>query len=235
MNKINGVVVTVGLMLASVISWAAKGGDPVISKVMVDQLEIRDDSGESTTVLEGQTWIGKDLNKLWIKLDSDYESSDEYESEVQLLYSKAVAPYWDLQMGLRNDNNPDENDSYGVLGFQGLAPYYFETDVAAFISEDGDLSARLSFEYELLFTQKLILSPELSMDLYGQDDTENGIGSGLSSSNLGLRLRYEIAREFAPYIGISQDQLYGDSADYAKLAGIDDNRSQWVVGVRAWF
>ena len=235
MNKIYLVMASMGLMLASTVSLAAKGGDPVISKVMVDQLEVRDDSGESTTVLEGQTWIGKDLNKLWIKLDSDYESSDEYESEVQFLYSKAVAPYWDLQMGLRNDNSPDENDSYGVLGFQGLAPYYFETDVAAFIAEDGDLSARLSFEYELLFTQKLILSPELSLDLYAQDDSENGIGSGLSSSNLGLRLRYELTREFAPYIGISQDKLYGDSADYAKLAGIDDNRSQWVVGVRAWF
>lgn len=235
MKNINTVAILVGLLLISNISMAAKGGDPIITKVMIDQLEVRDDSGETITVLEGQTWIGKDLNKLWIKLDSDYESSDEYESELQLLYSKAIAPYWDLQMGLRSDNSKDDSNGFAVLGIQGLAPYYFETDAAAFISEDGDVSARLSFEYELLFTQKLILSPEITFDVHGQNDAELGIGKGLANSNIGLRLRYEISREFAPYIGFSQDQLFGKTADYAKDAGLDSSNSQWVLGVRAWF
>jgi len=228
-------VALMGLILASNFSLAAKGGDPIINKVMIDQLEVRDDSGENVTVLEGQTWIGKDLNKLWIKLDSDYVDSDEYETELQFLYSKAVAPYWDLQVGLRNDNSPDESENWAVIGMQGLAPYYFETDVAAFVSEEGDVAARASFEYELMFTQKLILTPEITLDAFAQDNDETGMGSGLVSTDIGLRLRYELVREFAPYVGVSQSNLYGKTRDYARAAGLDSDSTQWVVGIRAWF
>ncbi len=200
--KIQKIVALIGLILASNFSLAAKGGDPIISKVMIDQLEIRDDNGENETVLEGQTWIGKDLKKIWIKLDSEYVDSDEYETELQLLYSKAVAPYWDLQVGLRSDSSPDESENWAVIGMQGLAPYYFETDVAAFVSEEGDIAARASFEYELLFTQKLVLTPEITLDAFAQDNDDTGMGSGLASTNIGLRLRYEFIREFAPYVGL---------------------------------
>ncbi len=233
--KIQKIVALMGLILASNFSLAAKGGDPIINKVMIDQLEVRDDSGENVTVLEGQTWIGKDLNKLWIKLDSDYVDSDEYETELQFLYSKAVAPYWDLQVGLRNDNSPDESENWAVIGMQGLAPYYFETDVAAFVSEEGDVAARASFEYELMFTQKLILTPEITLDAFAQDNDETGMGSGLVSTDIGLRLRYELVREFAPYVGVSQSNLYGKTRDYARAAGLDSDSTQWVVGIRAWF
>ncbi len=233
--KIQKIVALIGLILASNFSLAAKGGDPIISKVMIDQLEIRDDSGENETVLEGQTWIGKDLKKLWIKLDSEYVDSDEYETELQLLYSKAVAPYWDLQVGLRSDNSPDESENWAVIGMQGLAPYYFETDVAAFVSEEGDIAARASFEYELLFTQKLVLTPEITLDAFAQDNDDTGMGSGLASTNIGLRLRYEFIREFAPYVGLSQTNLYGNTQDYARAAGLDSDSTQWVVGIRAWF
>jgi len=229
------IVALLGLVLASNFSLAAKGGDPIISKVMIDQLEVRDDSGDTETVLEGQTWIGKDLKKLWIKLDSEYVDSDEYETELQLLYSKAVAPYWDLQLGLRSDNGPDESENWAVIGMQGLAPYYFEIDVAAFVSEEGDMAARASFEYELLLTQKLVLTPEVTLDAFVQDIEESGIGAGLASSNIGLRLRYELVREFGPYVGISQSNLYGKTRDYARDAGLSSNSTQWVVGVRAWF
>ncbi len=227
--------ILLGLVLASNLSLAAKGGDPILTKLMLDQLEVREESGESQSVLEGQVWIGQDLNKLWIKLDSDYVDSDEYESELQLLYSKAVAPYWDMQVGLRSDKGPDETENWAVLGVQGLAPYYFETDAAAYISEEGDLAFRASFEYELLFTQKLILSPEVTLDAFAQDNDETGIGSGLASSNLGLRLRYEFVREFAPYVGVTQENLYGQTSDYAKDAGLDTRSTQMVVGIRAWF
>lgn len=228
-------LILLGLMGLTQLSLAAKGGDPILTKVMVDQLEVREESGEQQNVLEGQVWIGQDLNKLWIKLDSDYENSDDYETELQLLYSKAVAPYWDLQMGVRSDNSPDENETWAVLGVQGLAPYYFETDAAAFLSEDGDLAFNLSFEYELLFTQKLVLSPELSLDMYAQDDDEAGVGSGLAASNLGLRLRYEMVREFAPYIGISQSNLLGNTKDLVEDVGGSTSSTQYVAGFRAWF
>ncbi len=232
---IQNILALMGLLLISNFSLAAKGGDPIINKVMIDQLEVRDDSGENETILEGQTWIGKDLNKLWIKLDSEYANSDEYETELQLLYSKAVAPYWDLQVGLRSDNSPDENENWAVIGMQGLAPYYFETDVAAFVSEEGDVAARASFEYEMLFTQKLILTPEITLDAFAQDNKDASVGSGLASTNIGLRLRYELIREFAPYVGVSQNNLYGKTRDYARDAGNDSNSTQWLVGVRAWF
>ncbi len=225
----------ISLMVASNISLAAKGDDPVLGKFMLDQLEVRDDNGDTQNVVEGQGWIGQDLNKFWIKLDSEYESDDEYESELQLLYSKAVDTYWDMQLGVRIDEGPDDSQGWAVIGLQGLAPYYFETDMAAFISDEGDLALRLSLEYELLFTQKLILSPEITLDAYGQSNQENGTGSGLASSNIGLRLRYEIEREFAPYVGWTLSKLYGNSRDYAEAAGGDANNSQWLVGIRAWF
>ncbi|MBL4882243.1 MAG: copper resistance protein B [Oleispira sp.] len=232
--------VTSGLVLTSSYSLAAKGADPILSKVMINQLEIRDIEGEDNdsdieTVLEGQAWMGKDLNKFWLKLESEYINKDEYETELQLLYSKAIAPYWDLQIGARSDIGPDDSNNWAVLGLQGLAPYYFETDMAVFVSEEGDVAARVSLEYELLFSQKLILTPEITLDAFAQDNDKTSMGSGLASSDIGLRLRYEITKEFAPYIGISQNNLYGKTQSYAKAAGLDSESTQWVVGIRAWF
>jgi len=225
----------ISLMVVSNVTLAAKGDDPVLGKFMLDQLEVRDDNGDTQNVVEGQGWIGQDLKKFWVKLDSEYESDEEYESELQLLYSKAVDTYWDMQVGVRIDEGPEKTQSWAVIGLQGLAPYYFETDAAAFISDEGDLALRLSLEYELLFTQKLILSPEITLDAFAQNNQEDGTGSGLASSNIGLRLRYEIEREFAPYVGWTQSNLYGNSRDYAKAAGGDASNRQWVVGIRAWF
>jgi len=225
----------ISLIVASNVTLAAKGDDPVLGKFMLDQLEVRDDNGDTQNVVEGQGWIGQDLKKFWVKLDSEYESDEDYESELQLLYSKAVDTYWDMQVGVRIDEGPEKTQSWAVIGLQGLAPYYFETDAAAFISDEGDLALRLSLEYELLFTQKLILSPEITLDVFAQNNQEDGTGSGLASSNIGLRLRYEIEREFAPYVGWTQSNLYGNSRDYTKAAGGDASNSQWVVGIRAWF
>ena len=136
----------ISLMVASNFSFAAKSDDPVLGKFMLDQLEVRDDNGDTQNVVEGQGWIGQDLKKFWVKLDSEYESDEDYESELQLLYSKAVDTYWDMQVGVRIDEGPEKTQSWAVIGLQGLAPYYFETDAAAFISDEGDLALRLSLE-----------------------------------------------------------------------------------------
>ncbi len=209
--------------------------DPVVTKIMFDQLELRNDDGANPLILEAQGWIGKDLNKLWLKTDIEKHDGEIEEAEVQALYSHAIAPYWDLQMGIRKDLKPSPTRTWGVLGVQGLAPYFFEVDAALFVGESGKTALRVAAEYEVLFTQKLILSPELELNLHGQNDWETGAGSGLSEVTAGLRLRYEINREFAPYIGVNWNKQFGSTADMTKRKGEAISDTNLVAGVRMWF
>ncbi|RYY04281.1 MAG: copper resistance protein B [Gammaproteobacteria bacterium] len=229
---------SVALFYAVTLSHAAQAhehDDPVIARVMLDELEVRNGDGENPTSLEAQAWVGKDLNKLWLKADVETHDGKAEESELQVLYSHAIAPYWDLQTGMRQDIKPTPSRTWGVLGVQGLAPYFFEIDAAFFIGEAGRTAARFSVEYDLLITQRLILSPSLEVNFYGQNDIETGTGSGLSDANAGLRLRYEIYREFAPYIGINWEKNFGATADFSKVTGESDGETEWVLGLRAWF
>lgn len=220
--------------------FAHEGDDPLLAKVMIDQLEWRDSEDANnqsidTYVLEGQAWIGKDLNKFWLKTDIEYVDGETEEAEIQALYSRAIAPFWDLQIGLRQDLKPEPTREWGVIGIEGLAPYFFEIAAALFVGESGATAARISAEYELMFTQKLVLSPEISLNFYGQNDSEYQTGSGLSDVNLGLRLRYEIRREFAPYIGVNWSKSYGNTADFVREHGEEVSDAQAVAGVRVWF
>ncbi len=138
---------------------------------------------------------------------------------MQFLYSKAIARAWDFQLGVRHDFEPSPSRSWAAIGFNGLAPYFFDIDAAAFIGESGRTTLRFEAEYELLFTQRLILTPDIEINIYGQNDPDVGIGSGLSDIEAGLRLRYEIRREFAPYIGINWSRLFGNTEDFARIAG----------------
>ena len=207
--------------------------DPILTKFMLDQLEIGDGDGNPMS-WEAEAWIGKDLNKLWLKTEGERVDGETEEAKVQALYSRAIAPYWDFQVGLRKDFKP-EGREWGVLGLKGLAPYFFETDVALFAGKNGRTAARLQGEYELLLTQKTILSPEIEVNLYGKDDPAIGIGSGLSDVSVGLRLRHEFKREFAPYIGVEWTKKFGDTADFARDEGEDVSDTQIVAGIRAWF
>lgn len=216
-------------------AMAHDNDDPVLVHVMIDQLEWRIADDADPYALEAQGWIGRDLDKLWIKADVEHEDGGTEEAEIQALYSRAIAPFWDLQAGLRHDMEPDPDRDWGVIGIQGLAPYFFEVDAALFVGASGDTAARLSAEYEWLFTQRLVLSPEVTVNFYGQDDARREIGSGLSDAQAGLRLRYEIRREFAPYIGVNWTRSFGDTADFAREHGDVTSDFQWVVGIRAWF
>jgi len=213
---------------------AAMEDDPFLVMGLLDQFEYRD-AAEDTYSWSAQGWLGKDLRKLWIKTEGDREGGSTGEAELQFLYSKAVARYWEFQVGVRQDFQPSPSRSWAVVGFQGLAPYFFETDIALFIGESGRTALRFESEYELLITQRLILTPEIEFNVYGQDDVRVGIGSGFSDLELGLRLRYEIRREFAPYIGVNWSKLFGNTRDIARLAGQDTSDAQFVVGLRAWF
>ncbi|MEW8024992.1 MAG: copper resistance protein B [Candidatus Thiodiazotropha sp.] len=232
MKKTTVFLLVMGLSLPL---FAGGKDDPLISKVMIDQLETRITDGPNPLVLEAEAWAGYDLHKFWFKTDVERVDGETEEAEVQLLYSRAIAPFWDFQVGWRRDIRPKPDRDHLALAFKGLAPYLFEVDAGLFIGESGRVNARLDAEYEYMLTQKWILAPELTLDLHSKDDDELGIGSGLSDMSLGLRLRYEIRREFAPYIGVNWSKKFGKTADFAEDEGEDTSDTQIVAGIRAWF
>ena len=214
---------------------AHEGDDPVLAKVMIDQFEWRAADEADLYVLEADAWIGKDLHKFWLKTDIEYHEGMIEEAELQALYSRAISPYWDLQIGLRSDLEPTPTRNWGVLGIHGLAPYFFEIDSALFIGDSGAVAARFTAEYELMLTQRWALSPEVSATVYGQTNDQTMNGSGLSNVTAGLRLRYEIRREFAPYVGVHWSKKYGATADFAQAANEQVSDAQLVAGIHAWF
>jgi copper resistance protein B len=229
-------VLTAVLFLSSASgTLAAAPDDPLLTMVIADELEYRDGDDGNILAWNAQGWFGKDLRKLWIKTEGERDGGSTEDAELQFLYSKSVAPYWDFQVGVRQDYEPSTNRTWAAIGFQGLAPYFFEVDTALFIGESGRTALRLEAEYELLFTQRLILTPDIEVNFYGKKDPELGLGSGLSELEAGLRLRYEIRREFAPYIGINWIKLFGGTADFAAGAGQSSSDLQLTLGLRAWF
>lgn len=227
------------LLVASLLPWtasqAASDDDPLLFKLLIDKLEWRAADGPDPWVWDVDAWIGKDLNKLWLKSEGEYADGATQAAYGELLYSRAVAPFWDLQVGIRRDFRPDPERDWFAIGLRGLAPYWFDVDATLYAGGNGTVSGRLNAEYEFLFTQRLVLSPELEMNFYGKDDPQRGIGAGISNLGLGLRLRYEIRREFAPYIGVNWEQKFGGTADCAREDGESTSDLQFVVGVRAWF
>lgn len=209
--------------------------DPVLTTIILDQLEVRDLGGDNGLFWDVQGWLGKDLRKLWFKTDGERNTRGGNETELQLLYSKAIARYWDIQFGVRYDFDSATNRSWAAIGVKGLAPYFFDIDAVAFIGESGRAAVRFEIEYEMRLTQRLILTPDIEINLHAQDDREVGVGSGLSDLDAGLRLRYEIRHEFAPYIGISWTKLFGETADFARTAGEDVSAAQLMIGIRARF
>ena len=229
-------LLTGGAMLITSPADAAEG-EPMISQVLIDRLEYQTNEGNETITWDAQGWYGGDAERVWVKTEGSYllETDKTEEAELQILYSRAFARFWDIQAGIRQDFRPHPTRTYGVIGVQGLAPQWFEVDAAAFVSDEGDVSARVSAEYDLFVTQRLILQPRGELNFALQDVKELGVGSGLSSAQLGLRLRYEIRREFAPYIGVSWTRLVGNTEDFAIADGENIEPLSLVVGVRAWF
>lgn len=214
---------------------AAKEDDPLLYMFKADQLEVRDGDEGNFAVFEGSLWIGKDLNKLWIKSEIEADEDETEGSEWQLLYSRAIDPNWDFQVGLRTDVKPEPERNWLALGFYGVSPYWFEIDTALFIEEDDQVNLRLEAEYEIMLTQKWVLAPEIEVNWYSDDDDELGIASGLAELETGIRLRYEITREFAPYIGINYESLLGDTRDIADDNDEESSDTQLVAGLRFWF
>lgn len=211
------------------------GGMPAFL-VMADRLEFRDSDDENGVTWDAQGWFGTDLNKLWIKSEGDYSStrSDLEDAELEFLWSRAVTPFFDFQLGLRHDFEPD-GLTHAVIGMQGLAPYWFEVDAAAYLSEDGDVTAGIEAEYEWLLTQRLILQWRGELQAAASDIPQRQLSAGLTSVDLGFRLRYEIIREFAPYLGFEYSKALGGTADLVEAGGGDNDDFALIAGIRFWF
>ena len=212
------------------------------ARLLVDRLEYADADEENSLNWDAQFWYGGDLNRLWLETEGEDVVSGGDGGELEnfdIQYSRRFAPFWDVQAGLgyqrRYGPGPDRDRSYAVLGLQGLAPYWFEVDANLRLSEDGDAAVDLEAEYDWRLTQRLILQPRLET-AYAFDAVERfGVGQGVNDVQLGLRLRYELRREFAPYIGITWNRKFGDTADLARDEGEDTGVTAVVAGVRLWF
>jgi copper resistance protein B len=193
-------------------------------------------NGSSSTMYDTQIWFGQDYDRLVIKAEGDVDRGKVQEARTEVLWGHAIAPFWDSQVGVRYDsggNGPERK--WLSVGVQGISPYWFEVDAAAYLGEGGRAALRLSAEYEILFTQKLILQPRVEVNFYSQDDTAREIGSDLSSATAGLRLRYEVNRQFAPYVGVEGSGKFGKTADLVRDGGANTSDTRWVAGVRFWY
>lgn len=204
--------------------------------LLIDQLEYaHDNHGNDAAFLDGQFWYGEDFNKLWLKFEGEQARSKLEDLRIEALWNHAVSAYWNTQLGVRHDFGEGPGRTWAAFGVEGLAPYWFDTEATFYVGQNGRTAARVQFEYEELLTQRWVLQLKFEVNLYGKDDPGRGIGSGLSDAELGLRLRYEFKREFAPYVGVVWRQRYGRTADFARTQGQPSGEMQFVAGLHFWF
>ena len=220
--------------------YNAPGGhevhDTAINSFFIfEKLEWQDADDGSALNWEAQGWIGGDVDRLWLRTEGERTNGKTEEAEVHALWGHAISPWWDLVGGVRQDFKPGDPQTWAAFGIQGLALYNFEAKATAYLGEGGQTAARLEGDYDILLTNKLILQPTAEFNFYGKNDPQRGVGSGLSESEVGLRLRYEIRPQFAPYVGVTWNRAYGKTADYAREEGEDNSEARLVVGVRVWF
>lgn len=202
---------------------------------LADKLEWQDADDASTLAWDLSGWIGGDIDRLWLRSEGERSNGQTEDAEIQALWGHAISPWWDVVSGVRQDFKPGAPQTWAAFGLQGMALYNFEAEATAFLGENGQSAVRLEGDYDILLTNRLILQPTAELNVYGKNDPQRGIGSGLANTEAGLRLRYEIRREFAPYIGVTWNRTYGRTADYAREEGEDRSEARLVLGVRLWF
>ncbi|MBX9461093.1 MAG: copper resistance protein B [Brevundimonas sp.] len=213
-----------------------ENGDVRTTAVIIDQLEVSRADGEDGYAWDAQGWTGGDINRFWWKSEGEGAFGDGVEeAEIQALYSRAIRPFFDFQAGVRQTYRPEEDRTDLVVGIQGLAPYWFEVDAAAFLSNKGELTARAEAEYDQRITNRWIVQPRAEVVLSAEDIPELQIGSGLTSLQIGARLRYEFRKEFAPYVGVEWTKSFGNTADFLEADGRSAEETRLVVGIRTWF
>ena len=202
--------------------------------VLFDQLEWQSVEGGTGINVDSKGWVGWDRDRLWFRAEGDGENGRVGEAEAQLFYGRQFSRWWDVVAGVRQDFRPGPSRTWAAIGVQGLAPYRFDVELTAYVGAGGRTHFRGEVEYELLLTNRLVLQPLIEVEVFGKSDPERGIGSGLSTTEAGFRLRYEFRREFAPYVGVVWNNKYGGTADFAEAAGEDTGGARFVTGVRLW-
>ncbi|RML69942.1 Copper resistance protein B [Pseudomonas syringae pv. syringae] len=205
------------------------------SYFLADKLEWQDANDGSALAWDLSGWIGGDIDRLLLRSEGERTNGKTEEAEIQALWGHSISPWWDVVAGARQDFKPGAPQTWAAFGLQGQAISDLDIEATAFIGEAGQTAARLEADYDLQLTSNVVLQPTAELNFYGKNDPQRGNGSGLSTSEFGLRLRYEITPQFAPYVGVSWDRSYGKTADYAREDDEDTQDARLVVGVRMWF
>ena len=212
----------------------AIGDNAVYTFVLLDELEWQGDRSAGGLNWEAKGWVGGDRNRLWFRAEGQADDGALDDAEAHVLYGRAIARWWDVVVGVRQDMRPGPAQTWAAFGVQGLAPYWFEIEATGYVSDGGQTAVRLEADYELLLTNRLVLRPLVEFNLYGKSNLERGIGSGLSSTDVGVRMRYEVRREFAPYVGVTWHNSFGETRELAEASGDAASRLRLVAGLRLW-
>jgi copper resistance protein B len=203
--------------------------------VLMDRLEWRHAADRASLGVKARSWIGGDLTRVWLRLDGRVEDGIVRSAGVDALVGRAISPWWDLVAGIRQDVRPGSPQTWAAFGVQGLAPYWFEVEVTGYLSTTGRTHLHVEGDHDLLLTNRLILQPQAGLDLHGRADPGRGIGAGLSEVEWGLRLRYEVRREFAPYVGVRWHRTLFGTRDLATADGHQPQGRRLTVGLRTWW
>lgn len=219
---------------------AAPFGQPVEDQriyvhALLDQFEARI-GGANSFRWDGQAWAGTDTNRLWLKSEGFADGDGRVrDGQHEALYDRPISTYFDLQGGIRYDLDSGPSRGWAAFGIQGLAPQFFDVEATAYASDSGHFAARVMSSYDALLTQRLILQPEIELNLYSKSDPGRGVGSGLADIDAGLRLRYELSRKFAPYLGVAYEGRFGGAAAFAHRQGETVSAVRFLFGIRSWY
>ena len=202
-----------------------------------DQFEGRTNGPDNEFRWDGEGWIGTDMNRLWLKSEGFVENGKATDGDTEALYDRPIPflRYFDAQAGVRYDLDSNPGRTWGAIGVEGLAPYFFEFAPTFYFSDRGRFAGRVTGSYDLLITQRLIAQPQFEINAYSAKDPSRGVGSGLSDLDTGLRIRYELSRKFAPYIGFAYTQTFGQTATFTRQAGGIVHDPRFIFGTRIWY
>jgi copper resistance protein B len=203
--------------------------------VLLDRVEWQTGDGATGLSLDTRGWIGSDVDRLWLRGAGDGEEGHLGQAHAHVLYGRHFSRWWDFVAGIRQDFDPGPARTWAAIGVQGLAPYWFEVEATGYVGPSGRTLARFEVEFDLLLTNRLVLQPLVEVELSGRSDPERGLGAGLTTTDAGFRLRYEVRREVAPYVGVTWNRKYGKTAEFAEAAGKDPGGPRLVTGLRLWF
>jgi copper resistance protein B len=215
-------------------------GEPIddnslFAHVLLDELEGRTNGPDTEFRWEGEGWAGNDFNRLWIKSEGFVSRSKVEDGDHEVFYDRPMTTYFDAQLGMRADLDSGPQRYWGAFGIEGLLPYFFSLSATGYVRDSGHLAGKLEGSYDLLLTQQLILQPQAELNFYSKQDPGRGLGTGLTDIDTGLRIRYEISRKFAPYLGMAYGGVFGKTAHFARAENGIRNDVRFVFGMRAWY